>query len=490
MFAHRRIRYLAAALLLWGNAAAAQAADSSAQTADSIAADWHHVRGRELFVANRFDSAAVQYGEAARIRTQLGDSAGAASSLNSQGSAHYQVGEYELALDAFLRSLEIRRALHDSLGVARVLTNIGKTYQDWEQFDRARPVLEEAVAIAEAIEAPFVLGYALNTQALLMSDIGAQPTARTMIERSLALYARALPLESLADSASSGWALNLIALGVVEMRDGDPARAITLLEDVLRVAKGGGNVRSEARTRLHLGQAWRAKGDLTAAARELSTARRIASDTKQRVVALDALRGLAEIEEARGNTESALGALRAAEALRDTVFARSTAQRIAVMESRLERDRQQRETARLLEEQRAQETTILRQRVIGVLGAFVLVLGIVVVVQLARFGRRGLEREALLSKSNAALERTNDELRTALSEVRTLKGLIPICASCKKVRDDRGFWEAVESYISNRSDAMFSHSICTSCGPKLYGEAWHADDPEPAPVPPIGKDVS
>jgi hypothetical protein len=224
--------------------------------------------------------------------------------------------------------------------------------------------------------------------------------------------------------------------------------------------------------------------------REFTRAREIASETKQRVIALDALRGLAAIEQERGNTVAALRNLRAVEALRDTVFARSTAQRIAVMESRLEQERQQRETARLLEEQRQQEATIARQRIIGVLGGLVLVLGVVVVVQLVRFGRRGLEREALLSKANAALERTNDELRTALSEVRTLKGLIPICANCKKVRDDRGFWEGVESYISSRSDAMFSHGICTSCGPKLYGDAWHADAPDPALVPPTGKDVS
>ena len=487
MLACLRIRSLVAAFLLWGSAAPTAA---WVLAADSAAAERHHSRGRDFFVANRFDSAAVQFGEAARIREQLGDSAGMASSLNSVGSSLYQVGEYEFALDAFLRSLEIRRAIVDSIGIARVLTNIGKTYQDWEQFDRARPVLAEAVAMAEAIGAPVVLGYALNTQALLLSDFGEQASARALIARSLALYGSADPPKELADSATSGWALNMVALGVVETRAGDPDLAIGHLEDVLRVAEAAGNARSQARTRLHLGQAWRAKGNLAAAAREFSRARAIAGETKQRVFALDALRGLAEVEQTRGRADAALTALRAAEALRDTVFARSTAQRIAIMESRLEREKQQRETARLLAEQRVQEATILRQRVIGVLGAFVLVLGIVVVVQLARFGRRGLEREALLSKSNAALERTNDELRTALSEVRTLKGLIPICASCKKVRDDRGFWEAVESYISNRSDAMFSHSICTSCGPKLYGDAWHPDDPDPAPVPPVGKDVS
>ncbi len=70
----------------------------------------------------------------------------------------------------------------------------------------------------------------------------------------------------------------------------------------------------------------------------------------------------------------------------------------------------------------------------------------------------------------AAVEerRLADELRTALDDVKTLEGLIPICASCKKVRDDEGFWHEVEAYVRTRSDAEFSHSICPGCMQTLY----------------------
>ncbi len=60
------------------------------------------------------------------------------------------------------------------------------------------------------------------------------------------------------------------------------------------------------------------------------------------------------------------------------------------------------------------------------------------------------------------------ELKDALREVKTLGGLLPICASCKKIRDDQGYWNQIESYIQARSDAEFSHSICPDCAKKLY----------------------
>jgi hypothetical protein len=60
------------------------------------------------------------------------------------------------------------------------------------------------------------------------------------------------------------------------------------------------------------------------------------------------------------------------------------------------------------------------------------------------------------------------ELKDALRKVKTLSGLLPICASCKKIRDDQGYWNQIESYIQIRSDAEFSHSICPDCAKKLY----------------------
>lgn len=60
------------------------------------------------------------------------------------------------------------------------------------------------------------------------------------------------------------------------------------------------------------------------------------------------------------------------------------------------------------------------------------------------------------------------ELKEALLKIKTLSGLLPICASCKKIRDDNGYWNQIESYIKTHSEAEFSHSICPNCAKKLY----------------------
>ena len=66
------------------------------------------------------------------------------------------------------------------------------------------------------------------------------------------------------------------------------------------------------------------------------------------------------------------------------------------------------------------------------------------------------------------LEDTIDHLNELLSKVKTLSGMLPICASCKKIRDDKGYWNQIESYIQEHSDADFSHSLCPECAVKLY----------------------
>ena len=60
------------------------------------------------------------------------------------------------------------------------------------------------------------------------------------------------------------------------------------------------------------------------------------------------------------------------------------------------------------------------------------------------------------------------ELRKALATIKTLHGILPICASCKKIRDDKGSWNQLESYIREHSEAEFSHGLCPDCAKRLY----------------------
>jgi uncharacterized PurR-regulated membrane protein YhhQ (DUF165 family) len=78
-----------------------------------------------------------------------------------------------------------------------------------------------------------------------------------------------------------------------------------------------------------------------------------------------------------------------------------------------------------------------------------------------------IEHRKRVERENAELIH---DLQQALSEVRTLRGFLPICANCKKVRDDDGYWQQIEKYIQERSEARFSHGICPDCADLLYPE--------------------
>jgi hypothetical protein len=93
----------------------------------------------------------------------------------------------------------------------------------------------------------------------------------------------------------------------------------------------------------------------------------------------------------------------------------------------------------------------------GVIGILMVIIGALLFIRVTN---------PLLTK----LTETVETLRKTLGEVKQLSGLLPICASCKKIRDDKGYWKQIESYIREHSDADFSHSVCPECAKKLYQE--------------------
>jgi hypothetical protein len=106
------------------------------------------------------------------------------------------------------------------------------------------------------------------------------------------------------------------------------------------------------------------------------------------------------------------------------------------------------------------------------LGAVSLHVVIITYILINAFGvilswRQNIERRRLFQ----ALHRVrlaNTQLTSALTELKTLRGIIPICANCKKIRDDAGYWHQVEIYIRDHSEAQFSHGLCPECIEKLY----------------------
>ena len=104
-------------------------------------------------------------------------------------------------------------------------------------------------------------------------------------------------------------------------------------------------------------------------------------------------------------------------------------------------------------------------RIVDIIKWVLLVAGIAgLLIAVMIFINRRLKKEILSRKE------TERALKEAISEVKTLSGFLPICANCKKIRDDQGYWNQIEDYISRHSNAEFSHGICPECTAKLYGD--------------------
>jgi len=101
-----------------------------------------------------------------------------------------------------------------------------------------------------------------------------------------------------------------------------------------------------------------------------------------------------------------------------------------------------------------------------------LVKSLVDYTMLARSIRYSIERKRTLLQKDLLIAK----LREALAEVKTLNGLLPICASCKHIRDDKGYWHQVEAYIQQHSSAVFTHGLCPKCAQKIYPKAAADDD--------------
>ena len=93
------------------------------------------------------------------------------------------------------------------------------------------------------------------------------------------------------------------------------------------------------------------------------------------------------------------------------------------------------------------------------------------------------QQDEIVRQHRELLEK-NTRIEKALAEVKKLSGLLPICASCKKIRDDKGYWQQIETYIRSHSEADFSHGICPDCAQRLYPELFKDNDHNAKPDAP------
>ncbi|MDP1572570.1 MAG: tetratricopeptide repeat protein [Vicinamibacterales bacterium] len=381
-----------------------------------------------------------------------GNARGEAQGYNTLGLIRADDGDFAGALEAHLQALAIRERIDDKAGLAYSYNNIANVYRHTGQYARSLEYHEQSLALKLELGDVLSEAFSHHNIGLVYQAMGDLPRALNAFRRGMALR------ETVDDDRGVGSSLN--SIGQIESQT-DPAAALATYRRALELRQRGGDRRGEAATQNNIGRVLLRLGDTAGAIAAYERALAVTTGVEAPLLRVDTLRGLSDAERARGNHQVALARLTESIALRDQVFNQENAERISRLQAAHESQRQEQRIA-LLERDGALRTAALEQETLlrYALIAGLVLGGISLTLLYARY--------QLKQKSEAALRAQADELKAALDRVQTLRGLLPICASCKNIRDDNGYWTAVEAYIGAHSAAEFTHSICPNCAEKLY----------------------
>ncbi len=184
-------------------------------------------------------------------------------------------------------------------------------------------------------------------------------------------------------------------------------------------------------------------------------------------------------------------------AAQDSVSNVELSKRVANLKTNYDLKEQERQNQRLSQEKNIAELKFERSQVRNKLAAVIVILIAILALFIYYFYLRSQKGNKLLIDKNDEIQIAHNlleeeilgrkqsekereklilELQESLKNVKSLKGLIPICANCKKIRNDEGYYEQLEKYLSEHTDAEFSHGICSDCARELYPELQEMKD--------------
>jgi tetratricopeptide (TPR) repeat protein len=428
-------------------AAARKAADplGEAESLNNIA-----VAYRALGVPDLASTAARHSAERASL---AGDGRAEARAYNTLGLIASDNGRFPEALEHHLQALAIRERINDRAGISFSLNNLGNIYRNTQHYQKALEYHERSLAIKVELGDR-------GSEAYSHHNIGLVYRAMDDPTRALAAFGRALAIrESIGDQWGVASSLNAIAQ--VQAITG-PRDALGTYERALALRRAVGDRRGEAGTYNNIGHLRLRMGDTGRAMAALERALALTEEASAPLVRVETLQYLSEVEAARGNYAAALERYRQHVTLKDSLFNQQNSDRINKLQAAHEAERREQQIA-LLEQEQALATAALERSALVRSGlvAVVVLAGACLALVYARY--RSKQRSEAQFRVQAA------ELRDALARVKTLSGLIPICSHCKKIRDDKQSWHQLERYISDHSEAAFSHGICPDCILEWHG---------------------
>ncbi|MCD4707478.1 MAG: tetratricopeptide repeat protein [Candidatus Sabulitectum sp.] len=347
---------------------------------------------------------------------ELGDKEGMASVHSTIAAAYKAQGMIDKALEHFHESLRQNQEIGaDKDELARCHFNIGACYSAVQRLDLAQTSYEYTREIWEESGDRTKLAYLYHNIGSLFGKKEELDSAREYFQKALDIR------EDMGNK--TGTASTLANLGIMHEKLNDIESALSCFSRSIELYKSVGNRRGVAYASSFIGATYTKLGRLDEAEEFIGKALEITRNLKLKDLEIHCLDKITDLYEAKGDLKKAL------------------------MYS-LERNTNLEEH---MNEKSIEKIALLQ----------------------VQFETEKKEREAEIYRlKNVDLSTKNDQLREAMAHVKKLQGMLPICAHCKKVRDDDGYWQQIESYISDHSGARFSHGICPECSVKLFGKGY------------------
>lgn len=398
---------------------------------------------------------------------RTGNQKALATAHNSLGFGYLQLGMNTLAHDQFLKAYPIYTGLADTGGLSHTVNYIANAFHNQKRYREALRFFHESRRLNQLAGITQFNGRELGNIGICYQELGVHDSAL--------LFIRAAINDYISEQRPGNQAIFEIYLGKSLAATGKVDSALQMtVKGLTGLTHEPSRLKFRAKGHLLLAGIYLEKGQLTSASRHLDSAAAVLFPRRFRNEMLDWYQLALKKSVAEKNWKSAVSFQTQIQALSDSLRNDDLARLQSEFQHQL--DLKLRETEiRYLTTQADIQRKITFWLVSGLILLSLLSAGLVLLFI------RNRRQKRLLAQSNAELIATNQQLTEALENVRELKGLIPICANCKKIRDDSGFWNRIESYLMKHTHAEFTHGICPACTELLYGDLTRHTDPPDSP---------
>jgi len=404
---------------------------------------------------------AVQFGkESLVLSIRINNKDRIARARSTLGITYTFMGLYSQALEEHLESLRIREEM--SLETASIisLNNIGVLYHQMEQYEKAIYYYQQIMQRLAQKPNPLRLIQTKLNLGYSEFRLGRLDAALKQHEEALALIGQN------PNKAFLAYADLNLGMTYTELRQFDKARHFlqaALGEYDMQDQKHGRVQVLNALARLHM-----LSGDAGRAVARAKEAAALATKINARNELAVSYKLISEAFEKGNQVAESYRYYKLYVATKDTIYTLQESNRIADLNTNIITLKKDNEIESLKKERVISSLKLEKGRSTALLLMFSLGFLATIVLTLIAYNKKIRQNRKKLEAANTELERLNTELLEKIHEIRTLSGLLPICAQCKKIRNDEGYWQQLEGYISQHSAATFTHGICPHCLDDLY----------------------